>query len=267
MLRFQLTGRTGVKRATQAETAHHGWSTIREGTVNTIVFDLMARYEDFDSIALSIFHIRQEFPEIVIGLLADPDEFMTKAKEAEPDVAARLGHYYRISRKLDRSEVDRFIELCQRWHADTISKRLKTVRYKYDVALSFAGEQREYAEELANIFKAQGVRVFYDDFEQASLWGKDLFEHLYRVHSEDSRYCIIFVSKEYATTMWTVHERRAAQERVLKNRDSEYLLPIRVDETRLPGLPDTVAYLSVKMGVREIGRLFIRKLGATIGQL
>lgn len=60
------------------------------------------------------------------------------------------------------------------------------------------------------------LRVFYDAFEQADLWGKDLYEHLFDVYAEQSRYCILLVSRAYAEKMWTVHERRAAQERVLK---------------------------------------------------
>src|SRR5689334_15561742 len=50
--------------------------------------------------------------------------------------------------------------------------------FEYDVCLSFAGEQREYVEDVAARLRASGVRVFYDDYEKASLWGKDLYEHL-----------------------------------------------------------------------------------------
>jgi hypothetical protein len=77
----------------------------------------------------------------------------------------------------------------------------------------------------------------------------------------------VFVSADYASKMWTVHERRSAQERVLKDRDVEYLLPIRVDDTRLPGLPETVAYVSIGVGIKKIARLFVRKLGVAIGTL
>ena len=38
--------------------------------------------------------------------------------------------------------------------------------YEYDVALSFAGENREYVEEVAVFLKNFGVKVFYDDFKQ-----------------------------------------------------------------------------------------------------
>lgn len=47
----------------------------------------------------------------------------------------------------------------------------------YDVALSFAGENREYVDQGAEFLKETGLRVFYDRFEEANLRGKILYEH------------------------------------------------------------------------------------------
>ena len=43
---------------------------------------------------------------------------------------------------------------------------------RFDVAFSFAGTEREHAEELANLVRAAGFRVFYDKFYESELWGK-----------------------------------------------------------------------------------------------
>jgi TIR domain len=177
----------------------------------------------------------------------------------------RLGHYYRLARPYDDDDLQQLVNKCILWHKTIVSERPYTAQYRYDVALSFAGEQRRYAESLAEILRANGVRVFYDSFEQAELWGKNLFDYLYNVYSQDSRYCIVFVSKEYAEKMWTVHERHSAQERVLLDRKSDYLLPIKVDDTKLPGLPATIAYLDLKEGIPSIANLFVRKLGGNVG--
>ena len=37
---------------------------------------------------------------------------------------------------------------------------------KYHIALSFAGEDRDYVEEVANDLRDHGVDVFYDKFEE-----------------------------------------------------------------------------------------------------
>lgn len=50
--------------------------------------------------------------------------------------------------------------------------------WEYDVALSFAGEDRAEVEKLAQSLLAKRVRTFYDNYEQANLWGRDLYQHL-----------------------------------------------------------------------------------------
>ena len=42
----------------------------------------------------------------------------------------------------------------------------------YDVALSFAGEDRPYVQQVAQRLVESGIKVFYDDFEKVDLWGK-----------------------------------------------------------------------------------------------
>ena len=44
--------------------------------------------------------------------------------------------------------------------------------------ISFAGDQRKEAEAIAQHLKTAGIKVFYDDYQQADLWGKNLYDHL-----------------------------------------------------------------------------------------
>ena len=67
--------------------------------------------------------------------------------------------------------------------------------------------------------------------------------------------------------MWTNHERQAAQNRALSDRDSEYLLPIRIDGTTLSGMPDSVAYINIAEVHKNIVMLIARKLGSRLSQL
>jgi hypothetical protein len=43
---------------------------------------------------------------------------------------------------------------------------------RWDVALSFAGAQRDHVGQVAEALKAQGVRCLYDADEQVRLWGR-----------------------------------------------------------------------------------------------
>lgn len=45
---------------------------------------------------------------------------------------------------------------------------------KYNVAISFAGEQRKGARDIAEGLKRGGVKVFFDEYEDTELWGKNL---------------------------------------------------------------------------------------------
>lgn len=133
--------------------------------------------------------------------------------------------------------------------------------YIYDVALSFAGEDRIYAESLANKLREKEIRVFYDRFESHNLWGKNLVEYLYDVYAKKSRYCVILISNAYVTKAWPKHERQSAQERAL-TAGTEYILPIRIDNISLPGLPNTIGYIRLSdYTIDQIVDLILSKLG------
>jgi hypothetical protein len=151
------------------------------------------------------------------------------------------------------------------------SNRLRTLRLqietglpklrKYDVALSFAGEDREVVERFATALKANGVRIFYDRFEQGSLWGKDLFQHLQSIYRDDAEFCIIFVSEHYLKKNWTKHEVHQAQSRSFTD-ESEYILPVRLDDSDVPGLNPTVGYVDLRqLQVEQLVDLTLEKLG------
>lgn len=133
---------------------------------------------------------------------------------------------------------------------------------KFDVAISFAGTEREYAEKLATTLKESGFSVFYDEFYPEYLWGKNLVDTFDEIFRKRSRYCVIFISKEYKDRVWTNHERQSAQARALNEKGNEYILPIKVDETELDGMPPTVGYINIEKGIDKISSLLIKKLKA-----
>src|SRR5215213_4660725 len=136
----------------------------------------------------------------------------------------------------------------------------------YDVALSFAGEDRSYVEMVADGLRARGVSVFYDAFEMADLWGKNLYEHLIEVYQKSARYTVIFISRYYRDKVWTNHERRAAQSRAL-NESYEYILPARFDDTDIEGLLPTIAYIDLRRHSPEaVSVMLCQKIGRNLLQ-
>lgn len=131
--------------------------------------------------------------------------------------------------------------------------------YQYDVALSFAGEDREYVEEVALFLRSYDINVFYDKFEQANLWGKNLYEYLQEIYKNKAKYSIIFISENYKKKAWTNHERQSAQARAFEE-SKEYILPIKLDDTEIAGINSTVGYLDGRVySPKEISKLFLEK--------
>ena len=134
---------------------------------------------------------------------------------------------------------------------------------RWDVALSFAGAQREYVERVAAALKARGVRCFYDADEQVELWGRHLAEELPRIYAEESAAVVVFVSAEYAGAGWTRLERRAAFSRAVAEA-GVYVLPARFDDSELPGLLDDVVSVDLR---RHAPEQFADLVAARLGGL
>ena len=131
----------------------------------------------------------------------------------------------------------------------------------YEVVLSFAGEDRNYVEAVASYLKNRNVNIFYDKYEEVTLWGKDLPEHLDRVYRGSARYCVMFISKNYANKVWTAHERRSALAKAIEEKE-EYILPARFDNTEIPGIRPTVGYVDLsKKTPEQLGEMVLKKLG------
>ncbi len=112
---------------------------------------------------------------------------------------------------------------------------------KYDVAISFAGEDREIAKEISYQLKQYGIKTFYDKDEVSNLLGENLFTTLAEIYSS-ARYCIVLISINYKSKAWTKHELSFIQARALQEPNA-YLIPILLDETRIPGILPVVAHL------------------------
>jgi hypothetical protein len=96
------------------------------------------------------------------------------------------------------------------------------------------------------------------------MWGKDLADYLMKVYHQQSRYCMIFISKDYVSKpfdmKYATYELKCAIARSIESMD-EYILPIRFDDSEVPGLIPTIKYLNAKEKTPEqIADMFMEKL-------
>jgi len=131
----------------------------------------------------------------------------------------------------------------------------------YEVVLSFAGDNRDYVEGVADYLRLKDVKVFYDKFEEVKMWGKDLLEQFNRIYNGDARYCVIFISEAYAIKAWPNFELKKAVTKAILER-KEYILPVKFDDTKLPELHETIMYVDArKKTPEELGIMILQKLG------
>ncbi|MCI9083429.1 MAG: TIR domain-containing protein [Lachnospiraceae bacterium] len=131
--------------------------------------------------------------------------------------------------------------------------------FDYDVALSFAGENRDYAEKLATKLREKGVQVFYDNWNKASIWGENLDTFLGKTYKYNSLFCVTIISKSYCEKEWTMRELKFIQQRELQG--EVYWLPLLLENVNMPELPDDKGKLYVwEFSIDEIVEILCEKI-------
>ncbi len=135
--------------------------------------------------------------------------------------------------------------------------------HDFDIAVTFAGEDREFVDQVVGLVKAQGATVFYDEDAKVEMWGEDLTEYFPDVYERRARFAVMFVSTHYAAKEWTRLERRSVLVRAMQS-PTPYLLPVRLDSTELPGVRSTISYLDAHTeGASGIANAVMTKLGSS----
>lgn len=135
--------------------------------------------------------------------------------------------------------------------------------YEFDIAVSFAGEDREYVQDVVDGVKAMGHTVFYDEDYAVESWGEDGVDYFTNVYQHRARFVVMFISRHYAEKMWTNLERRSALARAVTQR-SAYILPVRLDDTQLEGLLPTTLYLNAnRIGLSGLVEAIKMKVSGT----
>jgi hypothetical protein len=124
------------------------------------------------------------------------------------------------------------------------------IPFEYDVAVSFATEDRAAAEELADLLAARNINVLRAEYQPAGLGGSDFVTHIAEMYRTKAQYCLLLVSKHYPLKAWTEAERTSAREHALRDPD-EYILPLRLDESKIPGIKEVKGYQDLRQGSME----------------
>jgi hypothetical protein len=107
---------------------------------------------------------------------------------------------------------------------------------EYDFALSFAGEDRAFAEKLYDHLSDLELSVFYDQAEQHRILAEDLEEFLGPIYRSNASYIVVILGPEYGERRWTRFESDQFKEHFGENRVipiwSTKAMPTAFDVTR-----------------------------------
>ena len=104
---------------------------------------------------------------------------------------------------------------------------------EYDLAVSFAGENRELAREIAQQLTTLDAHVFYDEQFEANFLGGAWSAQFERIFGRDSRLVVCLLDRHYREKIWPTFERECFLPRVP---DGD-VIPIFLDDTTFVGIP------------------------------
>ncbi|MGI0015820.1 MAG: TIR domain-containing protein, partial [Nitrososphaera sp.] len=142
-----------------------------------------------------------------------------------------------------------------------MAKKKAGQKHIFDFALSFAGEDRAVASRLAHLLDRSGARVFYDDNFRPFLLGKKLTKEFKTIYGTSTRYVVPIISKYYPEKDWTDFEFSVVK-REKGRRKEEFVLPLRLDKTKILGLHEDVGYLNLqRISIKEVAEILLAKIG------
>ena len=112
------------------------------------------------------------------------------------------------------------------------SKKEITKEIEFDLAFSFAGEDRSYVKQVKEECEKLGLKVYYDEDRKIDQWGKSIIGEQRKVYSGyKTKHFVPFISQYYFTKPTPTDEFKSALAESTKR--ERYILPIKLDESEI----------------------------------
>lgn len=159
--------------------------------------------------ALQMDEIYSKYPKYKVSINQISDKgYISQLIDRNDSVSKVL--YYEPAAKLLAVEDPKFIFYIKNINWEQFAREMgfKQGRRdtKYDFALSFSGEKREYAKMLFEYLTENEYSVFYDEDVTADLLGKDLEKYFAPIYKSEATYVIAMLDSSYPHRVWTVFE-------------------------------------------------------------
>lgn len=108
--------------------------------------------------------------------------------------------------------------------------------YEFDLAISFAGENRDLAQFMTEQFTELDISVFYDRHYEDNYLGELWDDRFQSVFGKRSRLVVALLDKRHREKIWPTFERDCFRERV----GNDEVIPIFLDRTVFAGIPQSL---------------------------
>jgi hypothetical protein len=137
---------------------------------------------------------------------------------------------------------------------------------RFQVALSYPGEKREYVGQVAQGLSDAGVTVFYDRLYEVELAVANSDVDLQTVYHDNSDLIVVFVCEEYQQKEWCGLEWRAIRDLIKKKRSAGIMF-MRFDDAELPGMFSIDGYVDLRSRTpAEAVAMICRRLAVSPGK-
>lgn len=120
--------------------------------------------------------------------------------------------------------------------------RVGAKEYRFDFAISFAGENRALAKLIADQLDLLDCAVFYDEYFEANYLGKAWHKNFMEIFGEQSRFVICLLDKHHVEKIWPTFERECFAPRI----SEAAVIPIYLDDAPVPGIPKDIVGITFK---------------------
>jgi TIR domain len=131
-------------------------------------------------------------------------------------------------------------------------------KIKYDVAFSVAYEELEVAKSISIYLKQKKIKYYRFDEHDAAQWGEDLFEKTLDIYGIQARFVLLISSKKFTEGKWSSIELQTI--RIRKQNKGVVILRLRLDETDIDGISNSIVYIDWKNNPEEIADLIVKKV-------
>lgn len=118
---------------------------------------------------------------------------------------------------------------------------------EFDIAISFAGENRDLARKFSEKLEIFDVSVFFDELYEVNLLGKALTKQFTKIFNEESKFVLCLLDNNHKAKIWPTFERETFRERVAE----EAIIPVYLDDTIFLGIPEDLYGFDLKNNLTE----------------